>query len=67
MTTKQHWIAAVLLNDETSTGEEMRDYFIEQGLAPDEAEFYVRQRGDALLEGLYFKLRAFDARSRRAS
>lgn len=66
MNAKTHWIAAVLLNDETSTDEEMRNYFIDEGLGSEEADFYVGQRDDALREGLHFRLRLFDHRSRGA-
>lgn len=50
------WIAAVLLNDENSTDEEMVEYFISEGLTRGEAWFYVGQRQRALLERVNFEL-----------
>ncbi len=54
------WISATLLNDETATDEEMTAYFMREGkMSRAEAEFYVKQRNRALLEGLEFELRFY--------
>ena len=44
------WIDAVLTNDEGSTDEEMKQYFIEEGLTEPEAIFYIAQRNKKLLD-----------------
>jgi len=59
METKLNWISAVLLNDETSTDKEMKDYFMQEGLTEQEAEFYLNQRNRALLENLNFELKEY--------
>ena len=59
METKLNWISAVLLNDETSTDKEMKDYFMQEGLTEQEAEFYLNQRNRALLEDLNFELKVY--------
>ncbi|MFH7836321.1 MAG: hypothetical protein QXL51_06970 [Candidatus Aenigmatarchaeota archaeon] len=42
---KQKWIAATLSNDETSTDEELINYFMREGeMSKEEASFYVKQR-----------------------
>ncbi|MEM5783374.1 MAG: hypothetical protein QXX01_03380 [Candidatus Aenigmatarchaeota archaeon] len=42
---KQKWIAATLSNDETSTDEELVNYFMREGeMSKEEASFYVKQR-----------------------
>lgn len=54
--TQYEWIAAVLINDEISSDDEVYAYFIDQGLTKDEAAFYTNQRNDALLDPLNFHL-----------
>jgi hypothetical protein len=57
MTTRQtEWVIACLLNDETSTDRDLFWEFTADGIDPDEAQFYIDQRNDALIEGLSFKL-----------
>ena len=59
METKLNWISAVLLNDETATDKEMKEYFTQEGLTEQEAEFYLNQRNRALLEDLNFELKVY--------
>ena len=52
-----NWIESTLMNDENSTDEEMKDYFITEGqITKKEATFYINQRQTALLDWQKFKL-----------
>jgi CheY-like chemotaxis protein len=42
------WIKAVLANDETSTDEELRAYFIENGVKPADVDQWIVQREEYL-------------------
>jgi hypothetical protein len=57
---KLKWISAILLNDENSTDKEMKEYFIKEGLTEKEADFYLSQRNDALLNCLDFELKVYE-------
>lgn len=51
------WIEGVLVNDEVSSDEEIKDYFIKEGnMSEKEADFYIKQRNKALFNPLGFKL-----------
>ncbi len=53
------WISATLTNDESSSDEELINYFIKEGpMSRTEAKFYVEQRQKALLNRS-FKLKRF--------
>ena len=53
------WISAVLQNDENSTDQELRTYFMKEGkMSLKEADFYVKQRDDALKE-IHFELEKY--------
>jgi len=57
---EKEWIAATLLNDETSTDEEMTAYFMFEGnMSRIKALFYVKQRNRALQEGMDFTLKPY--------
>lgn len=54
------WIQAVLVNDENSTDEELKEYFMTEGnMSKEEAKHYVKQRDDALRKPLKFKLEKY--------
>lgn len=42
------WIEDVLSNDEASSGDELLDYFVRNGLATDQAEAVLKHRSDYL-------------------
>jgi hypothetical protein len=54
------WIGATLVNDETSTDEQVKDYFMQEGMSKDEAKFYLTQRSKALKDPLHFKLLVYN-------
>ena len=57
MKSYQKWVKAILVNDEGSTDEELKEHFIKEGkLTRDEADFYINQRNAALKDPLNFKL-----------
>ena len=39
-----HWVKSILTNDENSTDEEMRAYFIEGGLTDSQADEWIARR-----------------------
>ena len=52
------WVESTLVNDEFSTDNEMRRYFMEEGkMTKTKADCYVKQRDKALLHPLTFKLK----------
>lgn len=60
---EDHWVEAVLKNDENSTDLEMIDYFMKEGnMSQSEASYYVRQRQDALLDPLNFVIKPYQHR-----
>ena len=51
------WIAMSLVNDESSSDQEMADYFVNEfKLSREDAGFYVSQRDRALIQDLDFLL-----------
>lgn len=57
MNTDYDWIAATLVNDESSSDQEMREHFIMEGeMSNLESNFYVAQRDRALRHPLQFNL-----------
>ena len=57
------WISATLQNDESSTDDELISYFIDEGnMERKEAEFYVKQRQDAL-SSPKFKLKHYKVKN----
>ena len=56
----QKWIKTILVNDETSTNEELKEHFIKEGkLTRGEADHYINQRSEALTNPLTFKIRLY--------
>lgn len=54
-----NWINATLLNDETSSDDELRSYFMTEGkMSLAEADYYVRQR-DAALKDMYYHAKPY--------
>lgn len=47
------WINTTLHNDEASTDMEMRSFFIENGLSPDQADEAIGQRNKCLMDMFY--------------
>jgi hypothetical protein len=61
-----NWVASELINNESSTDQELINYFIEEGnMAIDEAEFYVSQRNEALQNTLNFILKPYVPKSQK--
>jgi len=45
---QRRWISATLANDETSTDEQLVEYFVENGLSEEQAKAIVSKRAGAL-------------------
>jgi truncated hemoglobin YjbI len=47
------WVNSILHNDENATDEELRDFFVANGLTLEQAEQAIEQRGECLRDMFY--------------